>query len=336
MANIPSTSLPAPVGYRSGVAARLAGIPVETLRVWERRYGVVGPRTSERGHRFYSADDVSRLSVIRQLVDLGTAIGSVARLPLDELREMLAAGRAAAHGMPDRRSRSLRAVRVAVVGTALAANVARDAAFIDNLEMVASSTTPAHALGAFRGVAADVVAIEMPALQSDALAQVDALIAVVGARHAIVAYRFAPQAVVSALRDAGHVTVRAPLDAHQLERLCRDDSTTTSTNGDPPPPGPVPQPSTRRFDDQALTDISRSLTTLYCECPRHVVDLLVSLGTFEQYSADCANRSPADARLHRYLQQVAATTRAMFEDALVRIAQAEGLTLPDARSTADA
>ena len=49
-------------GYRSGVAARLAGIPVETLRVWERRYQVVGPRLSPRGHRVYSTADVGRMS----------------------------------------------------------------------------------------------------------------------------------------------------------------------------------------------------------------------------------------------------------------------------------
>ena len=41
-------------GYRSGVAARLAGLPVETLRVWERRYGVSdagrSPREIGRAH----------------------------------------------------------------------------------------------------------------------------------------------------------------------------------------------------------------------------------------------------------------------------------------------
>jgi len=67
--------------YRTGVAARLAGIPVETLRVWERRYHIVGPRLSPRGHRLYSAADVSRLVLIRQLVDLGSPIGSIAGLP---------------------------------------------------------------------------------------------------------------------------------------------------------------------------------------------------------------------------------------------------------------
>ena len=32
--------------YRSGAVARLTGIPVQTLRVWERRYKIVGPRKS--------------------------------------------------------------------------------------------------------------------------------------------------------------------------------------------------------------------------------------------------------------------------------------------------
>ena len=37
--------------FRSGMAARLAGLPVATLRVWERRYGLGGARTTGAGHR---------------------------------------------------------------------------------------------------------------------------------------------------------------------------------------------------------------------------------------------------------------------------------------------
>lgn len=61
--------------YRSGAVARLTGIPVETLRVWERRYKVVGPRQSSTGRRQYAPDEVTRLSVIKRLVDSGYAIG---------------------------------------------------------------------------------------------------------------------------------------------------------------------------------------------------------------------------------------------------------------------
>jgi hypothetical protein len=67
---------------------------------------------------------------------------------------------------------------------------------------------------------------------------------------------------------------------------------------------------------------------LYCECPRHVVELLLSLSTFEHYSAECENRSPTDAAMHRYLQRVAGSARLLFEDALVLLAKSEGLALP--------
>ena len=80
--------------YRSGVAARLAGVPVETLRVWERRYGVVRPRLSEGRQRLYSSAEVRRLTLIKQLVDMGHPIGAIAALPTDVLFGMREASKA--------------------------------------------------------------------------------------------------------------------------------------------------------------------------------------------------------------------------------------------------
>ncbi len=77
--------------YRSGVAARLSGLHPETLRVWERRYAIVGPQRSDGGQRLYSASDVTRLIHIKQLVDLGHAIGVVAKLSPTTLASMHAA-----------------------------------------------------------------------------------------------------------------------------------------------------------------------------------------------------------------------------------------------------
>jgi len=68
--------------YRSGAVARMVRIPVATLRIWERRYQVVGPALTPSGHRLYSGADVERLLVIKQLVDQGHAIGSLAHLPM--------------------------------------------------------------------------------------------------------------------------------------------------------------------------------------------------------------------------------------------------------------
>jgi DNA-binding transcriptional MerR regulator len=314
--------------YRSGTAARLAGIPVETLRVWERRYGVVGPGLSPRGHRLYSSEDVSRLALIKQLVDLGSPIGSIATLPLASLREMRDAADAASRGAPARSDGSLQAVRVVLVGETLTDQAARHGAGVPNLDVVATCADTAGALAALRGISADLLAIELPTLQIDSVAVVDGMVEAVGARRAVVVYRFGPAAVVSALRARGHVVTRSPLDFAELERLCHDAFQLEPTHARPVSPLiPLEAVPSRRFDDRSLAQIAQASTTLYCECPRHVVELLLSLGTFERYSAECANRSPVDAALHRYLQRVAGSARALFEDALVLVAKSEGLVL---------
>jgi len=322
--------------YRTGIAARLAGIPAETLRVWERRYRVVGPRLSPRGHRLYTAEDVSRLALMKQLVDLGSPIGSVASLSLAALRGMRSAAGAAAHGVAAGPAGSLRAVRVALIGGALVEQAAREGALLSTLEVVASCAGAADAAAALRGVSADILVIELPTLQPGAVANVDELVNAVGARHAVVAYRWGPAAVIRALRNRGHWVVRAPLDPLALEQFCREANGTEAINA---PAQSLPLPldaiSERRFDEPSLARLARCLTTLDCECPHHVVELLLGLGAFERYSSECANRSPADAALHQYLQRVAGSARLLFEDALVRIARADGLALPVGAGTAD-
>jgi len=77
--------LPPDARLRSGSAARLAGLPVTTLRVWERRYGVVAAPKSATGQRLYGAGDVQRLALLKLLSDRGHAIGTMATLPLADL-----------------------------------------------------------------------------------------------------------------------------------------------------------------------------------------------------------------------------------------------------------
>jgi methanogenic corrinoid protein MtbC1 len=54
-------------------AAELTGIAPDTLRVWERRYGVVTPVRTDSGYRLYDDDALRRLSAMRALVDSGWA-----------------------------------------------------------------------------------------------------------------------------------------------------------------------------------------------------------------------------------------------------------------------
>jgi DNA-binding transcriptional MerR regulator/methylmalonyl-CoA mutase cobalamin-binding subunit len=80
--------------YRIGAVSRLTGLSADVVRVWERRYQAIKPQRSEGGSRLYSDADVARLRRLRQAVELGHAIGQVARLPEAELENLSARHRA--------------------------------------------------------------------------------------------------------------------------------------------------------------------------------------------------------------------------------------------------
>jgi DNA-binding transcriptional MerR regulator len=65
--------------YGISVAAELSGIAVQSLRLYE-RYGLITPARSRGGTRRYSADDLTRLKRISELVDSGVNLAGVARI----------------------------------------------------------------------------------------------------------------------------------------------------------------------------------------------------------------------------------------------------------------
>ena len=87
-----------PALYPIRAVARLTGIPIETLRAWERRYHAVTPDRTARG-RLYSDVEVSRLQLLRAVVEGGHAIGQVAGLSDAEL-QVLAAAPSVSHPPP--------------------------------------------------------------------------------------------------------------------------------------------------------------------------------------------------------------------------------------------
>ena len=320
---------PVSPAYRSGAVARLTGIPVETLRVWERRYKVVGPRQSATGQRQYAPDEVTRLSVIKRLVDSGYAIGSIASLGLDQLQAMLQlasraplkALRAPTTPVED----AMQPVRLAVVGEALALRVQRHP--MPALQVVATSQNAARAPDDLRGVQADTLLIEMPSLQRETPQAIRTLARQIGAQRIVVEYGYASRQLEQDLRALGCHLARAPLNLDDLNTLCGalqssvdpGGTMAVSINPEVPP---------RRFDNKALAEIASTSVALNCECPHHIADLLVRLGNFETYSAECESRSPADAALHQYLSLVTGNARAMMEIALQRVIEAEGIAMP--------
>lgn len=81
-----SKSSSAPAGsYPIGAVSRLTGVEPETLRVWERRYGLAPSARTEGGHRLYSERDIEVLLAVKALLEAGMRIGAVAGLPAEQI-----------------------------------------------------------------------------------------------------------------------------------------------------------------------------------------------------------------------------------------------------------
>ncbi|WCM18292.1 MerR family transcriptional regulator [Paraburkholderia bryophila] len=315
-----------PRNYRSGEAARLARMPVARLRLWERRYEVVGPAKSEAGQRLYSEGDVRRLVLINALVQRGHAIGAIARLEREQL-EFLADGEpSSGRSHPTIASPAVR-FRLTLVGQNLARRLVE--AGIDTWRYGIGTVSEYTDFSAtrecttFGGKEANLLLLRVPSLHEDAASEVLALSDACGAAAVAVVYGFGTGRATESLRLAGVRLYREPDSWTELRQMLGDLCQSAQLARDA---GEAPSwsRSPRRYGDLELEAIAARSSTIACECPRHLAELVMQLSTFESYSDECTWRSAHDLALHRHLGDVANRARFLIESALERVVREEG------------
>lgn len=328
MAEGPNEAPEAPT-YRIGAVSRLTQIPAETLRVWERRYDVVEPRRVGGQTRLYTRDDVERLTLIKQLVDRGHAISTVAHLSLLDLKARIdehhARGAASI-----RLEGGTEAVRTFFIGESVAILARTQTADLDGVEVVGTAEALDEAEATIGDKRPRVVVFEAPTVDARTGRLAQGLLRRSKAIRVLVVYGFGTKEAVQRLSTGRVRAIRGPLSAFELKRaiLESEDAEPLETlrSGDVPGEVPVEVPA-RRYSTAALARISGISSSVQCECPQHLVALITQLLAFEAYSAECENRNDKDAALHAMLHRTTAHARARLEDALAQVMEAEGIIL---------
>lgn len=315
--------------YRIGAVSSLSGVPVSTLRIWESRYGAFAPQKSGGHHRLYGGQDVLRAGLLRQLTEAGHAISTIARLDADALSGLLHQQRSARarQAGPESAAESL---SVAVVGLPLAARLQSPGLTqaLHPLLLRAGPTLAELPAGHASPTAPwpeapALLMVQLNSLHLSSQRTIEALARAQGIGRVIVLYRFAPESTVETLKASGALVRREPVSDAELAELVRAVLPLQA-------PGLLPGGqliAPRRYSEQTLARIAAINSPMLCECPRHVAELITQLASFEQYSQDCLHRSTEDAALHAYLCAVSGSARALFEQALARVAAHEGIAL---------
>jgi DNA-binding transcriptional MerR regulator len=306
----------------------MTGISPDALRIWERRYAAVSPQRSPAGGRLYSPQDVARLRLMKQLVDAGDAIGEIATLDLDTLHSRTTEAQRPAYAQGA--LTAAEACRVLLVGESLAKQIRHAGDALTGITPVDRYADIADFEARAGDAEADVLVIEQATLHEDTAKRVIDWLNRVKAAHAVVVYRYASTEALRRLPASKCSALRAPVDPLTLQAHCL-----SMIRMAPMPFAPaategavITQPAPpRRYDDELLSQLATQSSTVKCECPRHLAELIASLSGFERYSAECESRSPRDAALHAYLHATASQARHMIEDALDHVIEIEDIKL---------
>ena len=317
--------------YRIGAVATLSGVPVTTLRVWEIRYAAFSPTKSAGQHRLYTQADAFKAGQLKQLCDAGHGISAIANLDADSLGRLLVQQRSSTMASVKGRSDGHK-VAMAVVGHAMASRISSPKFTLQflthSIQVSDVFFDLAEAAPATFNDQPKILLIKVSTLNDSARVQIESLVARHPILKAIVVYNYGQEGVVEALKVMGMLVRREPMSDYELSDLISsvllvDASTSIGTAG---LTALIPA---RKYSDATLTRVAGISSSILCECPRHVAELIGQLASFEQYSQECLNSSTEDAHLHGYLRAVSGSARAMFERALEMVAVHEGISLND-------
>ena len=74
---MPTPETDQPALYPIRTVSTLTGVNAVTLRAWERRYGLIRPQRTAKGHRLYTRGDIDLIQEVVELLGTGVSIGQV-------------------------------------------------------------------------------------------------------------------------------------------------------------------------------------------------------------------------------------------------------------------
>ncbi len=320
--------------YQIGAVAKLTGISTHTIRMWERRYGLVEPDRSQSRNRRYNQQDLERLKLIKQLVDQGHTIGTIARLNTPELQTLLNQQRtwSQENTVGSDAAANTANQKVCVVSDYLQQEDIRNIKTAANLEISLLSKQDVlnrrdeekdKNLELEDSFKDSILFIDQPNLHNEDAGRWLSYVDNSQAAQAVLVYRFSDQATVRSLTRPGMRPVKGPLTRDLLEQELLRIADSLSQRC------PIPQQNAApKFRYEQLIAFSRMTTNIHCECPKHLANLLMDIVNFEQYSKDCQNRHSEDRTLHTYLYELSGSIRTQLEEALIKVAEAEEIPLP--------
>jgi len=175
--------------------------------------------------------------------------------------------------------------------------------------------------------APDVAVLDLELLGDTPLQTIANLRERTGIETVSVIYTFAKWSLIESLRKDSVRIVKAPVSLRLLHstlldlvvKNIMDVSRQKKQDEFNPPP--------KRYTQNQLAQLQQIQSSIDCECPNHLADLVLSLNAFEEYSLKCKNKDDKDAEMHALLYRETAKARRIMEDVLGKLCVHENIVL---------
>ena len=306
--------------YSIGTIARLTGIKPDTLRVWERRYGLSASQKSPSGRREYTQSDLDHLQIVAALLEQGSRIGDIATSNRKTLEVMLQrVQRSAQKPTPAYKPRFL------FIGEQLAQWIDEHPGCISNISASLARQTVETALESDLDVAEayDVVVVECGSLDNRTKEQLQAVKTLTGTERVIACHRRASEHWIEEMQRSEITLLALPPDpvslGHEINRCIIDKTRSIGDDN----AGDLITAKPRNFSDKRLHEAATMESGLHCACPSHISRLVEALNEFEDYSSQCAVDSWQDAAVHACVYAYTNQARWLMEKALEAVLEEE-------------
>ena len=280
--------------YRIGAVAKRTGISPECLRAWERRYGLQ-PAERAGQTRFYSTEQVNRLTAIKGLLDQGHPISQVIDLDADELERRL---------HPPQLRAAKRSGRIGIVGSQLI--LAHRMAEHRQLEPSGKWATLVDLKADIKAFPKlDGLVVYLPSLEAQVIESIEKLCP--SARF-VVAFRHATKADLEQCREAGYALLRWPANWQAVEELVGASQSLQSIAEE------------RVYSDEELCHIRLMASRAACECTSDLAELVGQLNDFAAHSRRCDGEED-----HGLIAEDVQAARTQLERSLQALVEKHGL-----------
>jgi hypothetical protein len=208
--------------YAIGTVARLTGLKPDTLRVWERRYGLGASHKSASGRRQYTQADLEHLQLVAALVGSGVRIGEIASAGRKTLEVLLRRTVSEETAMPPRKP------TVLFVGAELCSWIDEHQGCLSHVSANLARISLAEAKGALAGEieAPDMLVIGCKGLGFVQIQEAQELASALGSSKTLVVHKGGSERGAKTLEQSGIACAAFPPEpgflVHEITRFAAE------------------------------------------------------------------------------------------------------------------